>query len=179
MLGAKHSWFTSSSYSHSRLSTMQTRMQYGRITQYYLWPDRGDDVPIITPAEAGTRFIDPGGMKRWVATSMLTRIFFSRIFRYDQYAVAGLGRGRFVPPDYKPGALPIVPPRQPGSYLYQFQHRKCSCAPYTPTNVPDTRSRSTGGRSASVPLKCYEERWVGPWNQVFSIFHLFEFNLKL
>ena len=34
-------------------------MSYG-ITQFYLPPDRGD-VPAITLAEAGTRFIDPGG----------------------------------------------------------------------------------------------------------------------
>jgi len=31
------------------------------ITQCYLPPDRGD-IPALTPAEAGTRFIDPGGM---------------------------------------------------------------------------------------------------------------------
>jgi len=34
---------------------------YG-ITQYYLPPGRGDD-PAFTPAEAGTRLSDPGGMQ--------------------------------------------------------------------------------------------------------------------
>ena len=33
-----------------------------RITQCYLPPDRGD-IPALTPAEAGTRFSDPGGMQ--------------------------------------------------------------------------------------------------------------------
>ena len=32
------------------------------ITQCYLPPGRGD-IPSFTPAEAGTRFSDPGGMK--------------------------------------------------------------------------------------------------------------------
>ena len=41
-----------------------THMPHG-ITQCYLPPDRGD-IPALTPAEAGTRFIDPGGMKGWV-----------------------------------------------------------------------------------------------------------------
>ena len=35
-------------------------MPYG-ITRCYLSPDRGD-IPAFTPAEAGTRFSDPGGM---------------------------------------------------------------------------------------------------------------------
>ena len=35
-------------------------MPYG-ITQYYLPPGRGD-IPAFTPAEAGTRLSDPGGM---------------------------------------------------------------------------------------------------------------------
>ena len=35
--------------------------QYG-ITQYYLPPGRGD-IPAFTPAEAGTRLSDPGGMQ--------------------------------------------------------------------------------------------------------------------
>jgi len=39
-------------------------MPYG-ITQYYLPPGRGD-IPAITPAEAGTRLSDPGGMQGWV-----------------------------------------------------------------------------------------------------------------
>jgi len=34
---------------------------YG-IAQYYLPPGRGD-IPAFTPAEAGTRLIDPGGMQ--------------------------------------------------------------------------------------------------------------------
>ena len=41
-----------------------TRVSYG-VTQFYLPPNRGD-IPAITPAEAGTRFIDTGGMKGWV-----------------------------------------------------------------------------------------------------------------
>ena len=39
-------------------------MPYG-ITQYYLPPGRGD-IPAFTPAEAGTRLSDPGGMQGWV-----------------------------------------------------------------------------------------------------------------
>jgi len=35
------------------------------ITQCYLPPDRGD-IPALTPAEAGTRLSDPGGMQGWV-----------------------------------------------------------------------------------------------------------------
>ena len=35
------------------------------ITQYYLPPSRGD-IPALTPAEAGTRLSDPGGMQGWV-----------------------------------------------------------------------------------------------------------------
>jgi len=38
-----------------------THMPY-RITQCYLPPDR-DDIPAFTPAEAGTRLSDPGGMQ--------------------------------------------------------------------------------------------------------------------
>ena len=34
-------------------------------TQCYLPPGRGDN-PVFTPAEAGTRFSDPGGMQGWV-----------------------------------------------------------------------------------------------------------------
>jgi len=34
---------------------------YG-ITQYYLPPGRGD-IPAFTPAKAGTRLSDPGGMQ--------------------------------------------------------------------------------------------------------------------
>ena len=39
-------------------------MPYG-ITQCYLPPGRGD-IPALTPAKAGTRFSDPGGMQGWV-----------------------------------------------------------------------------------------------------------------
>ena len=35
------------------------------ITQCYLPPGRGD-IPALTPAEAGTRLSDPGGMHGWV-----------------------------------------------------------------------------------------------------------------
>jgi len=38
-----------------------THMPY-RITQCYVPPDRGD-IPAVTPAEAGTRLSDPGGMQ--------------------------------------------------------------------------------------------------------------------
>jgi len=43
---------------------MGTHMPY-RITQCYLPPDRGD-IPAFTPAEAGIRLRDPGGMQGWV-----------------------------------------------------------------------------------------------------------------
>ena len=43
---------------------MGTHMSYG-ITQYYLSPGSGD-FPAFTPAEAGTRFSNPGGMQGWV-----------------------------------------------------------------------------------------------------------------
>jgi len=39
-------------------------MPYG-ITQCYLPPDRGD-ISALTPAEAGTRLSDDGGMQGWV-----------------------------------------------------------------------------------------------------------------
>jgi len=35
------------------------------ITQCYLLPGRSD-FPAFTPAKAGTRFSDPGGMQGWV-----------------------------------------------------------------------------------------------------------------
>ena len=35
------------------------------IAQCYLPPGRGD-IPALTPAEAGTRLSDPGGMQGWV-----------------------------------------------------------------------------------------------------------------
>jgi len=38
-----------------------TRMPY-RLTQCYLPPGRGD-IPTFTPAEAGARFSNPGGMQ--------------------------------------------------------------------------------------------------------------------
>ena len=41
-----------------------THMPHG-ITQCYLPPARGD-IPALTPAEAGTRLSDPGGMQGWV-----------------------------------------------------------------------------------------------------------------
>jgi len=44
-----------------RLTATGTHMPYG-ITQYYLLPGRGD-IPALTPAEAGTRLNDPGGMQ--------------------------------------------------------------------------------------------------------------------
>jgi len=44
-----------------RLTATGTHVPYG-ITQYYLLPGRGD-IPAFTPAEAGTRLSDPGGMQ--------------------------------------------------------------------------------------------------------------------
>ena len=43
------------------LTATGTHVPYG-ITQYYLPPGRGD-IPAVTPAEAGTRLSDPGGMQ--------------------------------------------------------------------------------------------------------------------
>jgi len=43
------------------LTTMGTHMAYG-ITQCYL-PPGTDDIPTLTPAQAGTRFSDPGRMQ--------------------------------------------------------------------------------------------------------------------
>jgi len=42
----------------SRYTATGTHVPYG-ITQCYLPPGRGD-IPAFTPAEAGTRFTDPG-----------------------------------------------------------------------------------------------------------------------
>ena len=44
--------------------TKRTHMPHW-ITQCYLPPGR-DDIPALTPAEAGTRLSDPGGMQGWV-----------------------------------------------------------------------------------------------------------------
>ena len=46
------------------LAATGTHMLY-RITECYLPPDRGD-IPAFTPAEAGTRLSDPGGIQGWV-----------------------------------------------------------------------------------------------------------------
>jgi len=46
----------------SAYATTGNHMIYG-ITQCYLPPDSGD-FPAFIPAEAGTRFSDPGGMQR-------------------------------------------------------------------------------------------------------------------
>jgi len=46
------------------LTATGTHMPY-RITQCYLPSGRGD-IPAFTPAEAGTRLTDPGGMQGWV-----------------------------------------------------------------------------------------------------------------
>ena len=45
-------------------NAMKTHMPHG-ITQCNLPPDRAD-IPTLTPAEAGTRLSDPGGMQGWV-----------------------------------------------------------------------------------------------------------------
>ena len=49
---------------------------YG-IIQCYLPPD-GGDISAFTPAEAGTRFSDPGGMQRWVEPSGWLEMVYSR-----------------------------------------------------------------------------------------------------
>ena len=51
-------------YECSSHTATGTHVPYG-ITQSYLPPDRGD-IPALTPAEAGTRLSDPGGMQSWV-----------------------------------------------------------------------------------------------------------------
>ena len=43
---------------------LETHMPHG-ITQCYMPPGRGD-IPALTPAEAGTRLSDSGGMQGWV-----------------------------------------------------------------------------------------------------------------
>ena len=50
--------------SNYSLTATGTHVPYG-ITQCYLPPGR-DDIPALTPAEAGTRFCDPGRMQGWV-----------------------------------------------------------------------------------------------------------------
>jgi len=45
----------------NHLTTMENHMPYG-ITQCYL-PRGSGDFPSFTPAKAGTRFSDPGGMQ--------------------------------------------------------------------------------------------------------------------
>ena len=57
------------------LTATGTHMQHG-ITQCYLPPDRGD-IPALTPAKAGMRLSDPGGMQGlvdlvgWLRTEMV------------------------------------------------------------------------------------------------------------
>ena len=48
----------------NRLTATGNHMQYG-IAQCYLPPSRGD-FHEFTPAEAGTRFSNPGGMQGWL-----------------------------------------------------------------------------------------------------------------
>jgi len=48
----------------NHLTATGNHMPYG-ITQFYLPPGSGD-FPAFTPAEAGTRFSNPGGMQGWV-----------------------------------------------------------------------------------------------------------------
>ena len=55
---------------------MGTRVPYG-ITQFYLPPGRGD-IPAFTPAEAGTRLSDPGGMQGWVDLVIISNVIFAR-----------------------------------------------------------------------------------------------------
>ena len=68
----------------------------------------GSDVPDMTPAKAGTQFIDPGVMKDRVELSRSKRISCSRIFSNDQCA-SGLEPGRLKPVDYDSNELPTVP----------------------------------------------------------------------
>ena len=50
--------------SGNHLTATGNHMPYG-ITQCYLPPGSGD-FPAFTPAEAGTRFSDSGGMQGWI-----------------------------------------------------------------------------------------------------------------
>ena len=73
---------------HSRPSTYEN--------SHVIWDhtERGD-VSAITPAEAGTRFINPGGMKGWVDLSQLVWIFCTRILRDEQETAAWTRTLRF------------------------------------------------------------------------------------
>ena len=53
-------------------------MPYG-ITQCYLPPGRGD-IPALTPAEAGTRLSDPGGIQGWVDQDGIHKVTKSRYY---------------------------------------------------------------------------------------------------
>ena len=56
-----------------------------RITQCYLPPGRGD-IPALTPAEAGTRFSDPGGCKAELTGSRSTCIPVLLCFLFALYS---------------------------------------------------------------------------------------------
>jgi len=59
-----------------------------RTTQCYVPPDRGD-IPALTPAEAGTRLSDPGGMQGWVG---LLCLLFNHSCLYKKLTQIGLER---------------------------------------------------------------------------------------
>jgi len=59
-----------------------------RTTQCYVPPDRGD-IPALTPAEAGTRLSDPGGMQGWV---VLLCLLFNHSCLYKKLTQIGLER---------------------------------------------------------------------------------------
>jgi len=64
------------------------------ITQCYLPPGRGD-FPAFTPAEAGTRFSDPGGMQGWVDVDLVIVKHYIEYYASDQwfvYAQTQLGK---------------------------------------------------------------------------------------
>jgi len=64
-------------------------MPYG-ITQCYLPPGRGD-IPALTPAEAGTRLSDPGGMQGSVDLQT------NKAYLTDMTAVANISQSLALP----------------------------------------------------------------------------------
>ena len=72
-----HSW----AFVHSRLNTTGTQMSKGG-------SHRGN-VPEITSAKAGTRFIDPRGMKGWADLSGIMCTSCTMIFSDDECSTAG------------------------------------------------------------------------------------------
>ena len=110
---------------HSHLCTMGTPMSHG-ITQFYLSPDK-DDLPTIIPAEAGSRCINPRGIKGSFGMTMLVQIYCSKILHGDKSAAAGNStRGRPRTPNCKHSTLHTVLPLY--WYLSSFwTKRKVGC----------------------------------------------------